>query len=218
MKTDKSTKEYGKSVEGVPKEMVEDVREGIMAMPLRGWRVQGEVIRSRKRKGNAEQGVDTAANEQQVEKTIEEFKMRNQHVNLVTDPVTRHISLDVKPVDYPNLQFAIVPTKQDDKPAYIVTGPPIPETATKSERKLLQAIHRCISNRPKQGSLEHTLDMLAAYKGFGEAKCDVCGRLVDGEMMLGAERRNKRVKIEGVEEVRWVAVHESCSVREKEGA
>jgi hypothetical protein len=217
-RTEKSTKEYGRSVEGVPKETVEDVREGIMEMPLRGWREEGELIRSRKRKTSAGEGGDTAVNEQQVEKTIEEFRKRHQDAKVDLDTETQQISVDIKPVDYPNLHFTITPTKQEDKPTYIVAGPPIPDTATKSERKLLQAIQRCISNRPKQGVLEYTLDMLAAYQDLGAGKCDVCGRLVDGEMMLSAGRRKKRVKIEGVEDIRWVSVHESCGVKEKEGA
>lgn len=211
VKVEGSVREYGRSIEGVPRECVEGVREAVVEMPRYGWIEEGEELRRNKSKMDDE-GGKKVSDAQQVEKIVEEFRKRHDHVIVEIAPETNNISVDVTSTDDEVLHFDISPQTEDGKTRYQVNGPRISDSASMGQRKLYQAMQRCISNRHKASNLEHTLEMLAAYKNLGEARCDVCNKIVDGEMILPAARRHKRVKTDTVEEVKWVAVHGSCSV------
>jgi hypothetical protein len=56
--------------------------------------------------------------------------------------------------------------------------------------------------------------MIAAYKDLREAKCDKCKELLDNFAITPAARRNKTVKdANGVDEIVWIALHDSCLLK-----
>ena len=211
LKAASSVQEHGRSIDDLPEQCWEGVKEAIQEMPRYGWIEEAEVLRGRKRKREQEEGPDGATDgAQQEERIIEEFRKRHAEVTAEMNGEPRQITVDFKTTDDELLHFDISPQTSDGKTIFNVTGPRIPDTATKGERKLLQAVHRCLGKRPKVGHLDHTLETIAAYRDLGEARCDVCHRLVDSEMLLPASRRSKRVKTEAGEELKWIATHESC--------
>lgn len=211
VKMDSSMKQHGKSIDGLPKECVEGVKEELVEMPKYGWIEEGDEIRSRKRKREQDDGGDGATADAQAEETIvEEFGKRHEHVTVQFDKETRRVAFDLKTCHKQDLHFDISPNTKDGKVTYDATGPRIPDPAGKGKRKLYQAIQRCVSSRPKAGNLDHTLETLAAYRDLGQARCVVCASIVDGEVLLAAARRSKRVKTDAGEEVKWIATHESC--------
>jgi hypothetical protein len=120
------------------------------------------------------------------------------------------VKIKFKAPDNLPLEFTIRSTTDNKRAAYTIKGPSCPET-NYGIFELFAAVQRCIDKRLKPNDLEHCLDVVAAYKDLRSAKCDICGRLLDGKAMTPAGRRIKKIKTaEGKEETKWVAVHESC--------
>jgi hypothetical protein len=173
-------------------------------------------VKQRKRKRQEE--IGDVVGEEQVEKVVEEFGKRREGTKLQLDKEPWCVTVEFKSTDGTSLHFEISrSTREDDNSLYEVLGPRIPDNVTKGERKLLQAVQRCLSKRARQNSLEHTLGTVAAYKDLREAKCEVCHRIINSEGAFPAARKSKRVKTEGGEETKWVALHEDCAEGEKTG-
>jgi hypothetical protein len=188
--------------------MGEDVERELRGMGRFGWIEEAAVLEGRKRKRDVEQGK---GGQEDVDTVVETFGKRHEGISATLDKASRHITIDYTSNDGTPLHFAILPTPRNDNTTiFDVTGPRIPDTATTGERKLLHAAQRCLAKREKQGSLAQTLENVAAYRDLREVKCDVCQKMLDGGAMLPAGRRSKRSKGEGGDELKWVAVHESC--------
>ncbi|KIV99806.1 uncharacterized protein PV09_08610 [Verruconis gallopava] len=217
-KVESSVKEHGRGVDGVGEEFKDGVRQALAQMPRFGWLEEGERLRKEKGVDQEEraESSNAAGGDEAVESVVESFRKRHDGaVTVAFDRESKVVAVDLAPSDdgMP-LHFDVLPSAGNgDKIAYQVSGPRIPDVATKGEQKLFQAIQRCVALRPKQNSLDHTLSILAAYRDL-TTPCSACQKLVDGEMLLPAARQlvdGKRVKAEiGSETSSWVALHESC--------
>jgi hypothetical protein len=210
-RVDSSIKESGTSLDNVSVEYREGVKEALLEMGRYGWREQEEEkLKDRKRKRGDEDGSGGLVGAEQAEKAVEAFGKRHNGITAMFDKEPWRITVEYKTSDDFDLHFDIASSTKDDRAVYNVSGPRIPDNATKGERKFLQAVQRCLTKTQKPGDLDHTLDTVAAYRDLREARCEVCQRILDGEGLFPAARRSKRAKSDNGEALQWVAAHEGC--------